>query len=223
MADLRENKMVSLKKHYNKSKVKEGNYLPLSSAPYQLSVTFSHTFLCRYQYDIYTQSWQLARKLLTESVLSSDDYTEIVINQEGGFAATVTGLMAKEKMQFRTEVPEQLVVLDPNMAAVDENYVRILQRYKELLRNAGSMDSSDYEMMRSPSKLTSTALFTKAGSEQRQTVERISEEKEIEGKEKTFNTDDDNKIGRESQVVFQEGDGDTRSNTTLAKSASRIA
>jgi len=223
MANLRENKMVSLKKHYNKSKVKEGNYLPLSSAPYQLSVTFSHTFLCRYQYDIYTQSWQLARKLLTESVLSSDDYTEIVINQEGGFAATVTGLMAKEKMQFRTEVPEQLVVLDPNMAAVDENYVRILQRYKELLRNAGSMDSSDYEMMRSPSKLTSTALFTKAGSEQRQTVERISEEKEIEGKEKTFNTDDDNKIGRESQVVFQEGDGDTRSNTTLAKSASRIA
>ena len=31
-------------------------------------------------------------------------------------------------LQFRTEVPEQLVVLDPNMAAVDENYVRILQR-----------------------------------------------------------------------------------------------
>ena len=34
-------------------------------------------------------------------------------------------------LQFRTEVPEQLVVLDPNMAAVDENYVRILQRYRE--------------------------------------------------------------------------------------------
>ena len=52
----------------------------------------------------------------------------------------------------RTEVPEQLVVLDPNMASVDENYVRILQRYKELLKNAGSMDESDIEMMRSPSK-----------------------------------------------------------------------
>ena len=47
MATLRSNKMVSLKKHYNKTKLKEGNYLPLSSAPYQLSVTFSHIFLCR--------------------------------------------------------------------------------------------------------------------------------------------------------------------------------
>ncbi len=33
---------------------------------------------------------------------------------------------------LRTEVPEQLVVLDPGLAAVDENYVRILQRYKVL-------------------------------------------------------------------------------------------
>ena len=55
MIKLRDNKMVSLKKAYNKVKVKEGNYLPLSSAPYQLSVTFAHTFLCRYQYDIYHQ------------------------------------------------------------------------------------------------------------------------------------------------------------------------
>eukprot|EP00092_Neocalanus_flemingeri_P000749 GFUD01000793.1.p1 GENE.GFUD01000793.1~~GFUD01000793.1.p1 ORF type:complete len:1909 (+),score=561.12 GFUD01000793.1:540-5729(+) len=223
MSKLRENKMVSLKKHYNKSKVKEGNYLPLSSAPYQLSVTFSHTFLCRYQYDIYTQSWYLARGLLEESILSSDDYTEIVINQEGGFAATVVGLMAKMKLQFRTEVPEQLVVLDPNMAAVDENYVRILQRYKELLKNAGSMDSSDYEMMKSPSKLTSTALFTKAGSEQRTFETRGGQDKEIEEQGKTCKAIDENKVGRESRIVFQEGDGDTRSNTTLAKSASRIA
>ena len=45
------------------------------------------------------------------------------------------------------------MVLDPNMAAVDENYVRILQRYKELLKNAGSMEDSDIEVMRkSPSK-----------------------------------------------------------------------
>ena len=58
----------------------------------------------------------------------------------------------RENIFARTEVPEQLVVLDPNMASVDENYVRILQRYKELLKNAGSMDESDIEMMRSPSK-----------------------------------------------------------------------
>ena len=32
------------------------------------------------------------------------------------------------------QVPDQLVVLDPAMAAADESYVRILQRYRELLR-----------------------------------------------------------------------------------------
>jgi len=64
MANLRENKMVSLKKQYNKNKVKQGNYLPLSSSPYQLSVTFSHTFLNRYQYDIYSQSWQMLKVFL---------------------------------------------------------------------------------------------------------------------------------------------------------------
>ena len=28
------------------------------------------------------------------------------------------------------QVPDQLVVLDPNLAAVDDQYVRVLQRYK---------------------------------------------------------------------------------------------
>ena len=140
MARLRDNKMVSLKKHYNKVKVKEGNYLPLSSAPYQLSVTFAHTFLCRYQYDIYhqvkhvcrrtselthsLQAWQQVRSLLA----NPGEQTEIVIGQEGGFAAAVVELMAEEKLHFRVEVPEQLVVLDPSMQSKDENYVRILQR-----------------------------------------------------------------------------------------------
>ena len=38
-------------------------------------------------------------------------------------------------------------MLDPNLALVDENYVRILQRYKELLRNAGNMDEDDRIVM----------------------------------------------------------------------------
>ena len=62
------------------------------------------------------------------------------LGQEGGFAATVTALLAHNKLTFCTEVPEQLVVLDPTLSAVNENYIRILERYKELLRNAGGVD-----------------------------------------------------------------------------------
>ena len=40
-------KMISMKKSYKKKSLQRGSYLPLSSAPYQLSVTFSHKFLNR--------------------------------------------------------------------------------------------------------------------------------------------------------------------------------
>lgn len=100
MQGLRELKMVSLKKHYNKTKVKEGNYLPLSSAPYQLSVTFSHTFLSRYQYDIYSQAWALNSRLLKKP----GHFQEIVIGQEGGWAAAVVEAVATGRITFRVEV-----------------------------------------------------------------------------------------------------------------------
>ena len=186
--------------------------------------------LSRYQYDIYSQSWQLARKLLESNLGSEDQFTEIICQQEGGYAATVLGLMSSSRLKFRTEVPDQLVVLDPNMAAVDENYVRILQRYKELLKNAGSMEDSDLEAMRSPLKpITSTTLFsrderghTPSDSE---ASERSSQERDLGDREKTSKTLKFGKSGHENQIIFQEGDGDgdSRSNTTLAKSASRIA
>ncbi len=65
----------------------------------------------------------------------------MVINHEGGFAAAVIGLMASDRLVFSTQVPEQLVVLDPSLSTVDQQYVRILQRYKELLRNSGGLDA----------------------------------------------------------------------------------
>ena len=66
--------------------------------------------------------------------------TEVVVNHEGGYAAAIVGLMARDKINFCTEVPEQMVVLDPNLTLMDQTYVRILQRYKELLKNSGSME-----------------------------------------------------------------------------------
>ena len=78
-----------------------------------------HSDDVRYQYDIYSQSWQLARRLLQSSLGSAsktsasktstskassllgsdDDYTEIICNQEGGYAATVLGLMSSDRIQ----------------------------------------------------------------------------------------------------------------------------
>ena len=89
----------------------------------------------RYQYDIYSQSWQLARRLLQSSLGSAsktsaskassskasaskasippgsdDDYTEIICNQEGGYAATVLGLMSSDRIQVTYDniLPSQM-------------------------------------------------------------------------------------------------------------------
>ncbi len=138
MNDLRSNKMVSIKKHFSKNKIKGRNYMPLSNSPYQLSVTFSHKLLSRYQYDIFQQSWQLTKQILHGSARGVG--AEVVVGHEGGYAATVVGLMALDRLAFATQVPEQLVVLDPKLSSVDQQYVRIVQRYKELLRSSGFVD-----------------------------------------------------------------------------------
>ena len=225
MFALKENKMISLKKHYNKAKVKEGNYLPLSSTPYQLSVTFTHTFLCRYQYDIYSAAWEQVRALLAAPGVLQ----ELAVGQEGGRAAAVVELMAEGRVDFRTEVPEQLVVLDPTMAARDENYVRILQRYRELLRNAGTAEGEVEEAARRAHP-TTTALFTKRNKDEEEgDVVKEQEQEKEEEQDSTLDSALDSTLeeeegGRRSTVVFQGGgDADQRSTATVAKTASRIA
>ena len=47
MDQLRGDKMVSLKKQFNRKKINRRSYVPLSNSPYQLSVAFSHKFLSR--------------------------------------------------------------------------------------------------------------------------------------------------------------------------------
>ena len=57
-----------------------------SPSPYQLSVSFAHKFLSRYQYDIYEQSWHMVKRLLIDgaSQLGGEkrgEGTELVIGQ----------------------------------------------------------------------------------------------------------------------------------------------
>ena len=147
MDRLRADKMVSLKKNFNKSRLKQTtkSYLPLSSAPYQLSVSFSHRLLSKYHYDVFHQSWIFLRRLLQGHV--DEKQVEVDINNEGGFAACVVGLMATDRIRFNTSVPEQLIVLDPSLAEQDNQYVQLLQRYKDLLKSSGSNeDASDVEV-----------------------------------------------------------------------------
>ena len=57
---------MSLKKHVNRTRLKRNLYAPLTSSPYQLSVTFAHKFLSRYQHDIFHQSWVMLKQILSD-------------------------------------------------------------------------------------------------------------------------------------------------------------
>ena len=254
MNQLRARRMVSLKKTFKRD-LEKRSVVPLSSSPYQLSVSFAHKFLSRYQYDIYEQSWHMVKRLLVDGVSLGerewDDWegTELVIGQEGGYAAAVVALMATRRLHFSTEVPDQLVVLDPNLAAVDDQYVRVLQRYKDLLRESGAMDDRDMAVMQSnapppvPSKLpTSNDLFKKRAekstSEKKRPAAAASDPSSVLPAKRLRLADDDGEAADE--IVFQDGaqvepgcgdapegggvgDSGGRAVTQVAKSASRIA
>ncbi|GLH04289.1 Uncharacterized protein GBIM_10026 [Gryllus bimaculatus] len=58
MAKLRQDQMVSLKKSYARYKQK-GNYLPVSSSPYQLSVSYLQLIQTKYQYGVFHESYEM--------------------------------------------------------------------------------------------------------------------------------------------------------------------
>ncbi|XP_071552525.1 general transcription factor 3C polypeptide 1 isoform X1 [Panulirus ornatus] len=60
---MRQDQMISYKKCYNRSLFAQ-TCLPLSTSPFQLSVTYLHVFNFKYQYEIFYQSWQMLKQLL---------------------------------------------------------------------------------------------------------------------------------------------------------------
>ncbi|XP_037803043.1 general transcription factor 3C polypeptide 1-like [Penaeus monodon] len=62
---MRQDQMISYKKCYNRSQVAQ-TCLPLSTSPFQLSVTYHHVFNFKYQYEIYSQAWQMLKQLITK-------------------------------------------------------------------------------------------------------------------------------------------------------------
>ncbi|XP_042863797.1 general transcription factor 3C polypeptide 1-like [Penaeus japonicus] len=62
---MRQDQMISYKKCYNRSQVAQ-TCLPLSTSPFQLSVTYHHVFNFKYQYEIYSQAWQMLKQLIAK-------------------------------------------------------------------------------------------------------------------------------------------------------------
>ena len=95
LQQLRKSKMISLNKKAKKIsrdfQVEEK--IPLNANPYQLSVTFLHKFLSRYQPDVYSS----IKKFLKRVDESPTNSIGIAFGSEGGAAATVATLASLGK------------------------------------------------------------------------------------------------------------------------------
>ncbi|XP_050686374.1 general transcription factor 3C polypeptide 1-like isoform X2 [Eriocheir sinensis] len=67
---MRQDQMISYKKAYNRSVVAQ-SCLPLSTSPFQLSVTYQYVFNFKYQYEIFGQAWQMLKQLVQQSSQSA--------------------------------------------------------------------------------------------------------------------------------------------------------
>ena len=128
LLELRSSQMISYKKCYNRS----GNSqtcLPLSASPFQLSMSYIHKFVTKYQYDVYHNCWSLLKKLKASylSAYSSGKTPEDLVqnsdlavplmrnkNNEGGCIAALIEQTSMKRVIMHTFLPETIIIIDTN-------------------------------------------------------------------------------------------------------------
>ncbi|KAK2581360.1 hypothetical protein KPH14_008126 [Odynerus spinipes] len=147
MAKIRADQMVTIKKNDMCVTKKYANYMPMSSSQYQFSINYIYKFQNKWPYNLYKESYdaffkliqwccQLEKNNITKTV---DSINGIEITPvTGGVVAMITDFMAHDKLDLDIEIPDQVITLDQRLTEKDETYLRIAQRYKDIL------DSLDY-------------------------------------------------------------------------------
>lgn len=71
------------------------------------------------------------KKFLKNLDESPENSVEIAFGSEGGAAATVATLASLGILKMKIEVPEQVVVLDPNLSQNNAKFATMVEKYKE--------------------------------------------------------------------------------------------
>lgn len=134
MAKIRSDQMVSLRRPYARTKLKSGQFLPVSNCPYQLSISYQHLLQTKFQYEIFSESFLTLQKLAWDMLLNTEPNGLEFLVVDGGSAATFIEYIIMDKLYFQITIPDQLIILDPRISGKDETYSRIVDRYRDILR-----------------------------------------------------------------------------------------
>lgn len=136
---IRADQMVTIKKNHLSAIKKCGNYMPMSSSQYQLSINYIYKFQTKWPYDVFKESYDVFVKLLqwyseqrNVEQAGSFNGTEI-LPVSSGIVTVMHDLFAHDRIDFDIEMPEQIIMLDSRYQDKDETYFRVAQRYQDIL------------------------------------------------------------------------------------------
>ncbi|XP_046395465.1 general transcription factor 3C polypeptide 1 isoform X2 [Ischnura elegans] len=136
MNKFRSDQMVTLKKQYTSKKYKTGNFVPISSCPYQLSMNYAYLFQTEFQYEVFHQAYKILRALEKQlPECTNDEKVEILAN-DGGTAALLVEYFCLNKVTLEAGIPDQIIILDPIFATKKDTYDGILKRFRQHLEAA---------------------------------------------------------------------------------------
>lgn len=128
LVSLRTSQMISYKKCYNRSSNSQ-TCLPLSASPFQLSMSYIHKFVTKYQYDVFDQCWSFLKRLkesYTNAYLAGKRPEDLVRNSElavpmmrnknneGGCVAALIEQTSLKRVIMHTFLPETIIIVDTN-------------------------------------------------------------------------------------------------------------
>lgn len=134
----RHEQMISLKKAFIKSH-KSGACMPLSSSPYQLSISYKYQLHSKYSYMIYQEAFGMLKAIAEweNETRNRENQTAEGIEVQCPRSGTAIALMEmaqKVDVQFKFDIPEDVIVLDQKVQN-DSAYDRIIERYYNILRD----------------------------------------------------------------------------------------
>ncbi|KAL6422933.1 hypothetical protein ACFW04_010439 [Cataglyphis niger] len=143
MSKIRSDQMVTVKKHHLATIKKFGNYMPMSSSQYQLSINYIHKLQTKWPYEAFKKSYDVFVKLLQwysehRNVLPSAEQKEMLNGTEilpvsCGIVTIMHDFLGRDQIDFDIEMPEQIIMLDARYQGKDETYFRVAQRYQDIL------------------------------------------------------------------------------------------
>lgn len=150
MTKIRTDQMVSIKKSYMCAMKKYGNCMPMSSSQYQLSTGYIYKFQTKWPYEIFNEAHQMLCKFSRwQHDNQSEDLNHAVPDDvdgmetgpvTGGLVVGIHDYLARGQLDFDIEIPDQIIMLDPRLKEKDETYLRIAQRYQDILTSLDQLN-----------------------------------------------------------------------------------